>query len=193
MDSIPPSRKKRRPRVCTDCGETDTAKFYVYPSGYIHPRCRKCQNAREVEREYQKHQQAEQWVQGQQPLFPRQKMPAIMYGNHTDKDIALLIAAQQGLCKICRQPLQKGKGKRNRIHVDHDHQTGEIRGILCHGCNMGIGFFHDDPPTLRRAADYLEAYYTGYLEVKGWTKQPRRERKGDQQNSPYQEPLLPPD
>lgn len=52
-------------------------------------------------------------------------------------------------CEIC--------GSVDRLHVDHDHGTGEIRGVLCHGCNTGIGLFGDDPARLIAAAEYLTA------------------------------------
>lgn len=62
--------------------------------------------------------------------------------------------AQDGLCAICKQPLTQGK----HTHVDHCHQTGRVRGLLCRGCNVGLGNFQDDPALLRAAADYLDAH-----------------------------------
>jgi hypothetical protein len=54
---------------------------------------------------------------------------------------------QRGLCAICSNAKAE--------HVDHDHETGRVRGVLCPECNSGMGQLKDDPATLRRAADYL--------------------------------------
>lgn len=48
-----------------------------------------------------------------------------------------------------------------RPPIDHDHATGEVRGVLCNQCNRGVGMFRDDPWLLRRMADYLEAGLSG--------------------------------
>jgi hypothetical protein len=59
-----------------------------------------------------------------------------------------MLLAQQGVCAIClTEPA---------AHVDHDHVTGAIRGLLCFRCNAALGQFGDNAVTLRRAADYLE-------------------------------------
>lgn len=57
---------------------------------------------------------------------------------------------QLGRCAICLTPLSETK-----VHVDHDHSTGAVRGLLCSTCNPGLGFFKDDPAVLLRAAEYL--------------------------------------
>lgn len=59
----------------------------------------------------------------------------------------------QGGCKICGTV--EWAGRHNRPHVDHDHKTGAVRGILCWECNTGLGKFRDDPATLERAIAYL--------------------------------------
>jgi endogenous inhibitor of DNA gyrase (YacG/DUF329 family) len=57
-------------------------------------------------------------------------------------------------CTICGTT--DWRGKHERGHVDHDHETGVVRGLLCSRCNVGIGMFGDDPARMRRAADYIE-------------------------------------
>lgn len=71
----------------------------------------------------------------------------------TEADWDGLIKRQRGLCAICRTGKPGGRGE--RWHIDHDHVTGQVRGLLCHRCNMGIGFFLDDPDVIRAAARYV--------------------------------------
>ncbi|MXQ67787.1 hypothetical protein GQ466_27585 [Actinomadura rayongensis] len=62
-------------------------------------------------------------------------------------DIEDLVTIQQGGCAICVD--------RPAEHVDHCHETGAVRGMLCGGCNTGMGQLRDDPAVLRRAIDYV--------------------------------------
>lgn len=66
----------------------------------------------------------------------------------TREDFDNLIDAQGGLCAIC---VENKAG-----YVDHDHETGRVRGLLCAACNGGLGFFKDRSALLRSAAEYLE-------------------------------------
>jgi 5-methylcytosine-specific restriction endonuclease McrA len=63
-----------------------------------------------------------------------------------------LLQRQGGRCAICRSP---GNGSVS-LHVDHDHVTGRVRGLLCFRCNGGLGQFREEPELLRRAARYVE-------------------------------------
>jgi hypothetical protein len=66
----------------------------------------------------------------------------------------LLLSCQDGRCAICG-----GKPRKYLFAVDHDHKTGEIRGLLCSRCNHKLlGSANDDPARLRKAADYLEQF-----------------------------------
>lgn len=60
--------------------------------------------------------------------------------------------AQDGRCAVCRE-----LPGRRALAVDHNHQTGQVRGLLCGLCNRGLGAFRDNPEFLRRAASYLKA------------------------------------
>lgn len=68
------------------------------------------------------------------------------------KTYLALLSAQAGACAIC------GDDIRYRATVDHNHLTGMVRGLLCNGCNIGLGRFRDDPIRLHRAADYIEKW-----------------------------------
>jgi hypothetical protein len=63
-----------------------------------------------------------------------------------------LIDSQQGLCAICKEPIS-GKN----LHIDHCHNSSKVRGVLCRGCNLGLGQFKDDPERLKNAIKYLES------------------------------------
>jgi len=74
-----------------------------------------------------------------------------LYGITSD-DYDLLLARQNGGCAICgRTSNLSGR----LMAVDHDHDTDEVRGILCENCNFGIGSMQDSPALLIKAAEYL--------------------------------------
>lgn len=57
-------------------------------------------------------------------------------------------------CAICGRT--EGNGRFGQLHIDHCHDTGKVRGVLCHSCNVSLGHFNHDPDLLRKAAAYLE-------------------------------------
>jgi hypothetical protein len=65
----------------------------------------------------------------------------------TPQDVDSMVTEQGGLCAICRASEPK--------HIDHDHETDRVRGILCGPCNMGLGLFGDEPGRLLAAIRYL--------------------------------------
>jgi hypothetical protein len=67
-----------------------------------------------------------------------------------------ILANQNGVCAICGTDHPGGRG--NTFHVDHDHDTGKVRALLCSKCNNGIGQFNDNPELLEAAAAYLRAH-----------------------------------
>lgn len=78
-------------------------------------------------------------------------------------DYDAMLAAQGGHCAICPATEPGGLGKFFR--VDHDHETGEVRGLLCHACNLMLGYAKDDEARLMGAVKYLRASRRPKLEV----------------------------
>jgi len=72
----------------------------------------------------------------------------------TAKDADDILHKQGDVCALCL--CIPNKNLRVPWHVDHDHKTGKVRGILCHHCNTGLGNLRDDTDVLRRAIRYLE-------------------------------------
>jgi hypothetical protein len=67
-----------------------------------------------------------------------------------------MLKEQHGCCKICGVTEEDASGK--RLHVDHNHATGQVRGLLCTRCNTAIGKFKDDPEIIRNAIAYIERW-----------------------------------
>ena len=80
----------------------------------------------------------------------------------TMADFRALLEKQSGGCAICGTG-EPGKGF--HLHVDHNHQTGQVRGLLCNTCNRGIGLLRESPEVLRAAAHYLEQAQKPILKV----------------------------
>ncbi len=124
---------------CADCGEIKPVEEFPRnknsKDGY-HCYCKACNNARSRDSRERLHG-------GSRHYHLKRR-----YGIGAD-ELDRLVEQQGGRCLIC--------GRDGPEHVDHDHETGEVRGILCFNCNGGLGQFRDDPEALRRAADYLES------------------------------------
>ena len=76
-----------------------------------------------------------------------------------DRDYALLLEQQDGLCAICRRPeTVMHKGKLLRLAVDHNHTTKTARGLLCCACNRALGLFQDSVLVLEAAISYRGQY-----------------------------------
>ena len=81
------------------------------------------------------------------------------YGINTPQRDQMIVD-QDSKCMICfNGPLTVNKGRHVRMHhavVDHCHETGKVRGILCQSCNVALGNFADDIEILQSAIDYLK-------------------------------------
>jgi hypothetical protein len=119
--------EKRRP--CAKCGKGRAERFFKGPRGRV---CVTCQRARSRTTNHA-------------------ARIGKTYGITADEYNAIL-ASQNGACAICKQT------RNYRLNVDHRHSDGVVRGLLCRLCNGRLlTAARDNPDTLRRAADYLEA------------------------------------
>ncbi len=67
------------------------------------------------------------------------------------EDFQIMFDIQGGVCAICGEAEVK-----QLLSVDHDHKTDKVRGLLCHLCNTGLGYFRDRPDLLSKAQRYLK-------------------------------------
>lgn len=134
-------------KTCTGCGTSKALGDY---SGHgttrdrLNPQCRQCIRDRN-----------KQWRLDNPDRARLKQLKTHLRNAYgiTIEEYDKLVEAQEGLCAICGLPETVKNG---RLAVDHDHKTGQIRGLLCFGCNTGIGKLQDDPALLRRAVQYLE-------------------------------------
>lgn len=77
--------------------------------------------------------------------------------NITTKEYDELFIQQNGVCLICfkNETSHHQNGKVKRLAVDHCHETGKVRGLLCNRCNTAIGLLQNNPVLAQKASDYL--------------------------------------
>ncbi len=79
------------------------------------------------------------------------RMRERLYGVTQEKFDSML-KEQGGVCRICRKDSNGGRA----WNVDHDHNTGTVRGLLCTNCNIGLGQFQENVETLANAIKYIQ-------------------------------------
>lgn len=73
------------------------------------------------------------------------------------KDYDDMLKKQDGKCAICKTKDPEGHGKKyKRFSIDHNHETGDVRGLLCVNCNLALGGFKDSIKNLLNAIEYLK-------------------------------------
>lgn len=86
----------------------------------------------------------------------RERMLRSKYGI-SGEEYKKLLREQGGKCACCGTG--SPGGKHHAFHVDHCHQSGRVRGLLCHNCNTGIGLLGDGLQGINKALTYLETHY----------------------------------
>ena len=116
-------------------------------------RCRECNN--ESRRRYYHRAKADPVKSAQINADQRRRYKQYVYGLSQEAYDAML-KAQGGRCAICGTTEVGSKSKNHQgFFVDHCHETGQVRGLLCHPCNVGLGNFHDNIGKLEAAVRYL--------------------------------------
>lgn len=143
--------------TCTDCGGRYPAEdcFWRSPST-TSAVCRPCR-AEYRRGWYERNTQAakaysSRWKRAN-PGAARDAQRRYKYGL-TPGSYTAMLRAQGGGCAVCAAPPPADAS----LHVDHDHATGQVRGLLCDLCNRGLGYYRDDPLLLEAAAAYLRRW-----------------------------------
>lgn len=160
-------------KKCSKCGKTKSVKeFYKRKykgknkvSVYICSWCKQCKA--KWQKEY--FQKIKPQIQKRRRVFYSKNKKKIAVANAkrdekkgweyriksrygvTAKQYYIMLDNQNGGCWICGNI-----AKKRRLHIDHCHKSGKIRGLLCMRCNRGLSWFSDKPERLHKAADYLE-------------------------------------
>jgi hypothetical protein len=135
------TERAKRYSSCRDCGEQKTPSLLSKARPGV---CKPCSNAR-----------TRAWAEANPEEWDRAGRKShlkIKYGL-TLEQYDEMLADQGGVCAICKRSAADSRGY--RMHIDHCHSTGVVRGILCVSCNLGIGSFRDDPDRCEAAAQYL--------------------------------------
>lgn len=127
-------------KTCSKCGEEK-------PTDDFYPKRRSCKMCVQA---YQRD------LAASRPNYHRNRNLINRYGISGD-EYQTLLANQNSACPICQVEISEileYKGKRSVV-VDHNHETGEVRGILCSGCNLVLGHARESTDVLYKAIVYL--------------------------------------
>jgi hypothetical protein len=144
-DSGPPSKRCGRCNVVKPLVEFHASKIHRLG---VNAYCKDCR--REYTKEKLKNPKHREKVKEEKRVYFRSEK----YGISRD-DFGRMLASQNGVCAICGKSREE-RGHKRDFHVDHDHKTNRVRGILCHQCNLMLGNCNDDVDILRRAIQYIE-------------------------------------
>lgn len=108
--------------------------------GEIRPECKSCDNEQRRERKRK------------EKISKKERKNKYLFNKYdiTLTDYEAMKKSQENKCWIC--------GSKKKLVVDHDHDTGKVRGLLCNLCNTSLGGFKDNIGSLKKAIEYLEVH-----------------------------------
>lgn len=164
--------------LCSMCGETKPQEAFNRrsdtPRGF-HSRCKGClskvrhkryqddpafrERALARSRDPQQREKALRRKQTPKGKATQRNSELLRKFGISNVDFDQILLSQGGRCAICSTDKPGGKG--NRFHVDHDHDTGKVRALLCSNCNRGLGHFQENIALLEVAIMYLRTHQSG--------------------------------
>lgn len=167
--------KEQIGRTCTRCGIwkpaaeffEDKRRKYVGGTNGMFSRCKSCTSSRNKERRAANPERFREWERRSSAATfevngPKKRIRNLPHRLRihglTETEFWAMMAAQDNRCAICQRqvmPAREGKGNRDCACIDHDHETGKVRGILCNSCNTALGLLKDKTDVLLRAVEYL--------------------------------------
>lgn len=157
--------------ACSRCGEVkDVSDFYARSDGGPRSQCKQCYSEHNKEqrekhidkrREYDAERGSgwERHPENREKYMPTDRQAHDKYLQRTYgitiEDFDAMLLEQGGTCAIC-DGRNADAARNRRLTVDHDHETGRVRGLLCFTCNTSIGKLGDTYEALLRAANYLK-------------------------------------
>lgn len=131
-------------KICIKCGTKKPLDEYHASASAKDGRRNECKTCRR--------EQSKAW---NAPNSERKRRENLLYRyGITPEHHDSILAAQMGRCACCGT--DSPGGRQTKFHIDHDHATGKIRGLLCHSCNLGIGALGDNVEGVTRALMYLQ-------------------------------------
>ena len=149
-------------RICIKCGEVkNTDEFYFARRKSDNYQLRSANECKACSLKNRK----EHYEQNRDRILANHRFRS--YGLSKEEYLEML-DNQNGTCAICKREEWARASVTNKVKalaVDHNHETGNVRGLLCRSCNLAIGYFEDNPKSLDEAIKYLEKAGEGRVQT----------------------------
>ena len=145
-------------KVCKKCGENKSDdEFYkeARTSSGLTARCKECMKTDASQSYWKNPERAKKRIREAYDYAQRRERTLREKYNLTPDDYERMFVEQEGKCKICGTE-DSGHNMTKHLVVDHDEDTGKVRGLLCSSCNLMIGKAHHDTDVLQNAITYLQ-------------------------------------
>jgi hypothetical protein len=144
-----PQEREKHSKRCKEWRSENPKKVAAYQKQW---RDKNADAIKEYSKEYSKEYGLRPYVQ------ERKRYRGLQQYGLTPEGFNDLWTSQRGKCAICEIEMRPRGRDKNSACIDHNHLTGDVRGLLCRACNHGIGNLKDDPDVLEAAAKYLRKF-----------------------------------